>query len=204
MMPWVEINKPTLLAQYYATTVNCQILFLLQLHLTNTSIATEIAAEIPPTDKPPGAKPPVSQPESPLLPLKLEVNNLSMFMLKTNINTVMAPLRHVFTLSLSNGVVPPKLKIAKVVPIFKSGNILNMKNFRPISLLSDFFKILEKIVYNHLIPYLENNSVLSQFQFGFGSFHSTIHPMTLLLNTLSNSLNLKKHSRDIFCDLKSV
>ncbi|MBY0379860.1 MAG: reverse transcriptase family protein, partial [Burkholderiales bacterium] len=79
-----------------------------------------------------------------------------------------------------------------------------MNNYRPISLLSIFSKILEKIVCNKLTDFLETNSLLSSHQFGFRKSHSTTHPMTLLLNKLSSALNSKKHSIVIFCDLKKA
>jgi hypothetical protein len=53
-------------------------------------------------------------------------------------------LKHVFSLSLSQGIVPIQLKIAKVIPIFKSGDNQLMDNYRPISLLNNFSRILRK------------------------------------------------------------
>ncbi len=58
------------------------------------------------------------------------------------------PFKHVFHLSLTTGIVPNQLKIAKVIPIFKNGDPTALDNYRPISLLSNFSKILEKIVGN--------------------------------------------------------
>ena len=60
--------------------------------------------------------------------------------------------------------VPTQLKIAKVVPIFKAGDRACMDNYRPISLLSTFSKILEKIVAIRLLTYLDNNIILSKWQ----------------------------------------
>jgi hypothetical protein len=96
------------------------------------------------------------------------------------------------------------MKTAKIVPIFKSGDPTDINNYRPISLLSSFGKILEKIVANKLTFFLETNSIISIYQFGFRAGHSTVHPMMLLLNKLTAALNEKKHSIVIFCDLKKA
>ena len=96
------------------------------------------------------------------------------------------------------------MKIAKVIPIFKSGDKNNMDNYRPISLLSTFSKFLEKLVANRLLVFLERNNVLSKWQFGFRNNHSTIHPLVHFLNKITDSLNSKKHSIAIFCDLKTA
>jgi hypothetical protein len=129
---------------------------------------------------------------------------LSTNLLKKVHLSLITPLKHIFTLSLTTGHVPSDLKIAKITPIFKSGDCLDLNNYRPISLLSIFSKILEKIVCNRLTDHLETHSLLSNRQFGFRKNHSTTHPMTLLLNNLTNSLNSKKHSIVIFCDLKKA
>ena len=134
----------------------------------------------------------------------LDPTNLSMVMLKSVSHEICMPLKHIVNLSLSTGEIPIQMKTAKVVPIFKSGDPMEINNYRPISLLSSFGKILEKIVANKLTLFLETNAILSKYQFGFRSGHSTVHPMMLLLNKLTTALNEKKHSIVIFCDLKKA
>jgi hypothetical protein len=129
---------------------------------------------------------------------------LSSHLLKKISSTLLTPLCHIFTRSLNSGIVPAKLKIAKVIPLYKSGDCLDMNNYRPISLLSSFSKILEKIVHSRLYDYLDSNSLITPHQFGFRPNHSTCHPMTLLLNKITASLNDKKHSILIFCNLKKA
>ena len=84
-----------------------------------------------------------------------------------------------------------QFKIAKVIPIFKSGDKSQMDNYRPISLLSSFSKIMEKIIAARLIEFLDNNNILSKWQFGFRTAQSTTHPMVHFLNKISDSLNKK-------------
>ena len=102
------------------------------------------------------------------------------------------------------GIVPSQLKIAKVVPIFKTGKSESMDNYRPISLLSGFSKIVEKIVSNRLTSFLDTNNLITSCQYGFHKKHSTIHPLVHFLNHVSSSLDKKNHTIAIFCDLRKA
>jgi len=133
-----------------------------------------------------------------------DMTGISSSILKKVSTEILSPLKHIFNQSLATGLLPEKFKIAKVIPIYKSNDSLNPSNYRPISLLSTFSKILEKIVFNRLYTYLDENSLLSTHQFGFRPHHSTSHPMSLLLNHITKSLNSKKHTLLIFCDLKKA
>jgi len=132
------------------------------------------------------------------------MSGISTALLKKVSLQIVTPLVHIFNQSLATGQIPEKFKIAKVIPIFKSGDALNPSNYRPISLLSTFSKILEKIVYTRLYSYLDENSLLSKQQFGFRPKHSTTHPMSLILNHVTHALNTKNHTLLIFCDLKKA
>lgn len=79
-----------------------------------------------------------------------------------------------------------------------------MDNYRPISILNVFSKILEKLVHKRLSTYLETNNLLSKFQFGFRKNFSTTHPLTVFLNHLSEANNDKKFTLGIFCDLRKA
>jgi hypothetical protein len=91
-----------------------------------------------------------------------------------------------------------------VVPVFKGGDISLPDNYRPISLLSNFSKILEKVVSMRLSLYLEIRSILSPNQFGFRKGHSTTHPLVHFMNHISTASNEKKHTIAIFCDLRKA
>jgi hypothetical protein len=86
------------------------------------------------------------------------MSGISTAMLKKVSLEIVTPLVHIFNQSLATGQIPEKFKIAKVIPIFKSGDALNPSNYRPISLLSTFSKILEKIVYTRLYSYLSTTT----------------------------------------------
>jgi hypothetical protein len=115
-----------------------------------------------------------------------------MHLVKTSFNAISSPLLHIFNKSLEQGIVPEKFKVAKVVPVYKSGDPFDMNNYRPISLLCTFSKILEKVVFLRLMQYLNDNNLLSEDQFGFRPKHSTCHPMLDILVQASNALSKKK------------
>ena len=69
------------------------------------------------------------------------------------------PLTHIINLSISSGIVPNKMKLAKVIPIFKKGNDLEVNNYRPISLLTCLSKILEKVIYIRTIDFLQYHNI---------------------------------------------
>ena len=74
-------------------------------------------------------------------------------------------LHHLFSFSLNNGVVPTEWKLHAITPVFKSGDKSNVKNYRPISLLCNISKALERLVYNKVLDYY--SSSISHYQFGF-------------------------------------
>ena len=73
----------------------------------------------------------------------------------------------IFNKSFEEGCFPELLKIAKVIPIYKSEDPINPSNYRPISLLSVFDKLLEKLMYNRLTPFFQKHNVFYKYQFGF-------------------------------------
>jgi hypothetical protein len=71
-------------------------------------------------------------------------DNISTKLLKESIFNTAGPLAHIFNLSFESGIVPDQMKLAKVIPIFKSGNKKLFNNYRPISILPAYSKLLEK------------------------------------------------------------
>ena len=131
-------------------------------------------------------------------------DEISPSVLKTTISYVAEPLANIFNLSLHSGVFPDLLKIAKVVPVFKTEDRKLMVNYRPISVLPVFSKILEKIMYKRLITYLENNNILSDKQYGFRERHSTYMALVELVDKVTEELDNKKFSVGIFVDLSKA
>ena len=83
------------------------------------------------------------------------------------------PLEIHFNYSFETGVVPDKFRIARVIPIFKNGKKSCTNNYRPISLLSVFTKILEKLMHKRLISFVNAYDILNDNQFEFCSGYST-------------------------------
>ena len=102
------------------------------------------------------------------------------------------PLSHIINCSLISGIVPSKLKIAKVIPIFKNGHRKDMYNYRPISVLSCFSNICKKIIANRLLSFLLKYNILYDQQFGFIPGKNTTHAKLSLVDYLINSFEDNK------------
>jgi hypothetical protein len=87
--------------------------------------------------------------------------------IKSVIKAIAQPLTSICNLSIQLGSFPDKMKIAKVCPIFKTDDKCEVSNYRPISVLPMFSKILEKLLYNRLLSFLNMHNILAQNQFGF-------------------------------------
>jgi hypothetical protein len=72
-------------------------------------------------------------------------DNISIKLMKQIINQIVEPLMHIINGSLNLGIVPAEMKIAKVIPVHKSEDPSSFDNYRPISVLPSFSKILDKI-----------------------------------------------------------
>ena len=114
------------------------------------------------------------------------------------------PLTQIFNLSFKTGKHPDMLKTAKVIPIFKKGSKLLVCNYRPISLLSNLNKILEKLMFNRVYDYLEKNGIIYKLQFGFRSKHSTKHALIDITENIKRALDNKKFGCGIFVDLQKA
>ncbi|XP_065675503.1 uncharacterized protein LOC136091724 [Hydra vulgaris] len=88
------------------------------------------------------------------------VYKISVNVVKAVFDIVEPSLFYIFNLSLKFGIVPEKLIIDKIVPIFKSGDDTNMSNYRPISVLPCFLKLLERIMYDRLNSYLIESNIM--------------------------------------------
>ena len=66
---------------------------------------------------------------------------------------------------LESGIFPDSLKVAKIIPLFKKGNIYSITNYRPISLLPTLLKVFERVIFYQLYTYLDHNNILSEQQY---------------------------------------
>ena len=119
-------------------------------------------------------------------------------------DNILVALSHIFNLSISKGEFIDCFKIAKVCPVFKKGDPCNINNYRPISLLSNFSKILEKIMYRRLYSFLNQQNFFYDKQFGFRKHHSTSHAISLMVDTITQSFACKHFTLGIFLDLSKA
>ena len=98
-------------------------------------------------------------------------------------------LANIINNSFSEGIFPEALKMAKVTPVHKGGCKLDVANYRPISLLSAFSKIYEKLMHSRVLEFLEKNNCLFDDQYGFRPGRSCEHALLSAQNTILHSLN---------------
>lgn len=131
-------------------------------------------------------------------------DELKMKLLKQCLPSILKPLLYIFNRSLQTGVVPDKLKWAKVLPLYKADDPSTFSNYRPISILPCFSKVLEKIVYNRLLAYFKENKLLYDHQYGFRENHSTSMALVQLLDNITNALDNNDFTIGVFIDLSKA
>lgn len=109
--------------------------------------------------------------------------------LKSIINNITEPLVYLINRSLTLGIFPDSLKTALIIPIHKKGSIDVIENYRQISLLSSLSKLIEKVVANRLLSFLEKYNILTSYQHGFRPGHSTETASTQCLNHVYKKLD---------------
>ena len=100
-------------------------------------------------------------------------DDISSKVIKKTYKSFIKPLTYLYNISINTGIFPDELKIAKVIPIYKSKEKYIFSNYRPISILPTFSKILERLMYNRLIIFINKYNILYKYQFGFRKNHST-------------------------------
>jgi hypothetical protein len=129
---------------------------------------------------------------------------ISNWLVKKCSSSLVKPLTILFNTIVIKRVFPDCLKIANVVPLHKGGDVSELGNYRPISLLPIFGKICEKIMYNQLYAYLVNNKIIDSRQFGFQSGASTSDALFNLHNYICQNLNLRQFTCIVFIDISKA
>ena len=114
------------------------------------------------------------------------------------------PLSFIINESVSSRIFPNSYKHATVVPVFKSGDPHDKANYRPISLLSLYSKIIERCIYNRLVSFLDVNSVITPQQYGFRRGRSTIDALLNLTDFIYDAINDQRQTVGVFVDLKKA
>ena len=131
-------------------------------------------------------------------------HSIPMKILKILSPLISSPSSKIINESFQSGAFPDKMKLAKVIPMFKKGCPLTASTYRPISLLSVFSKITEKVMYERLYKFLEKHETLYNLQFGFRASHSINHALVSLTEAIKNSLDNRKFGCGIFIDLQKA
>ena len=131
-------------------------------------------------------------------------DRVSNVLLKEIITQIAEPLCLIFNQSILVGEFPDDMKLAEVVPLYKSKEHHNESNYRPISLLTTVSKILEKIVYKRVYKFLTESSQLYENQYGFRSNHSCEHAISQTVGNLLKNLESKKNSVCVLLDLSKA
>ena len=131
-------------------------------------------------------------------------DEISVKILKWSAPFISSPLAYICNKSLETGFFPSRLKYSTVIPIFKTGDRLDIANFRPISLLISFSKIFEKIIYTRIYAHVVLNKILANEQYGFRNSLSTNNASYTLLHEILSAVNNKHTVGGIFCDLSKA
>ena len=124
--------------------------------------------------------------------------------LKQCIDSYIEPLTCLINMSISQGTFPNQLKLARVIPLFKGEDEQLVQNYRPISVLPFFSKIIEKVVASYVSDFFDDNNLFYKYQFGFRKGHSTSHAIITLVERVSKALDTGKYVVGVFLDLKKL
>ena len=132
-------------------------------------------------------------------------DNISAKLVKQLGTSFVKPLIYIMNLSFTTGEIPEDMKKAKVIPIYKNSGCKEiMKNYRPVSLLPVFSKILERLVYNRLYNFIKKHKILTISQYGFQNFLSTDLAILELQDRIADILNKKDICVGLFMDLSKA
>jgi hypothetical protein len=135
---------------------------------------------------------------------KSSYESINITVLLSVADIIAEPLAYIFNLSITRGVYPDYLKSAKVIPIFKKGSRKDLTNYRPISLLSLFDKLFEKLLCSRLLKFWNKYNTFYRHQYGFRAHHSTIHAITELTDYIYNSLDNGNYVLGLYIDISKA
>ena len=114
-----------------------------------------------------------------------EISNKLLKLIKNELKT---PLTLIINQMITTGISPQSFKISKIIPLYKKGVHSLLTNYKPISLLPTISKVFERIIYDQMYEYLNENNLLAEEQFRFRKYHSTDYAAISLVNHISNEM----------------
>ena len=130
-------------------------------------------------------------------------DSISAAVLKSVDRAIIKPPTHVLNL-LPTRVSPREMKIARVIPLLKSGDPMMLNNYRPVSVLPFFSKLYGRLMYNMLISFANKHRLLYSYQFGFRGKYSTNLAMIYLVNKISQSLDDGDYVLGLYLDFSKA
>jgi len=131
-------------------------------------------------------------------------DEISPRILRISANYISSPLTHICNRVISMGVFPDRMKYSTVTPVHKKGVLTDPSNYRPISVITSFGKVLETALYERMAEYISYNSIMTDQQFGFRKGYSTDEAIFKLVHEVLNALNDKSKVGSIFLDLEKA
>ena len=131
-------------------------------------------------------------------------DNIGNFILKICADAISEPLAQLFNHSLAMNKFPSKWKFSHVVPVHKKNNRNDKGNYRPISLLCNISKVMERLVHDKLYSYLTSNSLLTPLNSGFRKHDSAVNQLIALNDSIRKSVDQKHDVRAVFLDLSKA
>ena len=119
-------------------------------------------------------------------------------LLKLVKSDISQPLASIFNESITLGIFPDKLKCAKVIPIHKTGTHTDPSNYRPMSLLSVFGKLFEKLMFKRLHEYLDNPNIFYHLDFAFREKYSTNHKLISMTESIKSTIDNGNYGCGVF------
>ena len=132
------------------------------------------------------------------------LQSIPVYIFKYLKNLVAPTIAYLFNRTLTEGIFPECLKLARIVPIYKSDNKQDVSNYRPISTLPVLAKIFEKLMHSRLTRYIDHNNLITKHQFGFQTGLNTNDAILEFLDNAYHSLDKKKFLLAIYLDFSKA
>ena len=139
----------------------------------------------------------------------LKSNGKGLYVISTTVlescGHIISPIiSHIINLCMNDGYFPEELKLGCITPIYKKGDKDSIENYRPVCSLSPFSKIIERIIYDRMITFINKNNIFSKSQFGFRKGMSTESALIDYINKIQSGLNDNQYTISVLMDLSKA
>ena len=122
--------------------------------------------------------------------------------MKETVDILKSPLTQLFNVTVENQHFPNDLKYANVTPLHKKEQIIDKKNYRPISILPSISKIFERLIFKQMTNFIENK--ISEYLCGFRKGYNIQHVLIRLIDKLNKSRDKKEKIGILMMDLSKA